>query len=322
MAQHPYNNQSVHLKAFSPEHLQEAVRGAQFEHYILSRVKCDAWLNRWSMGDFTIDTGRYSFPVRVVGAFPSKKLCLGYMRQITSTTWVNGVTADNHTVEFYPEGTELNYRAAPHGQWVSITFDEPSLQEAAGKYLGHEVNLPWNQVVSFRVPPAQRADLDHMINRIWKHPLSGALMVEPILAAIAELLDGFQRTPFGSVARKYQQRKLVLQRSDDYLRANLARPFDLQALAEATGTTGRTLQRTFLAAYGVTPQEWARCLALHRVRKRLLSPDSQRLTVEGIAHEHGFRHMGRFSAYYRELFGEFPSDTIFSSGWVKSVSKS
>jgi AraC-like DNA-binding protein len=32
-------------------------------------------------------------------------------------------------------------------------------------------------------------------------------------------------------------------------------------------------------------------------------------TVTEVAYAHGFEHLGRFSAYYRERFGELPSVT-------------
>jgi transcriptional regulator GlxA family with amidase domain len=60
----------------------------------------------------------------------------------------------------------------------------------------------------------------------------------------------------------------------------------------------------------VTPHEWARCLALHYVRERLKTADARLLTIEGIARDFGFHHMGRFAEYYRGLFGELPSATL------------
>ena len=152
MVDPPFTKRSVELNGFSPERLLEVVRGARLEHYILTRSKCDARLDRWSMENFTVDIGRYSFPVRVVGTFSAKRLCVGYMRDLSDRTWVNGFKADKDTMEFYPTGAELNYRAAPNGEWVAIEFDEQSLQSAARARLGHEVTLPWKHVMSFYVP--------------------------------------------------------------------------------------------------------------------------------------------------------------------------
>jgi AraC family transcriptional regulator, ethanolamine operon transcriptional activator len=310
MIKDPHTTQSVHLQGFSPEQLLEVVRGARFEHYILSRAKCDARLNRWSLGDFTVDIGRYSFPVRAVGSFPKNRLCFGYMRHQSGPTWVNGCVADETTVEFYPNGAELNYRASPHGEWVAIEFEESTLQRAARERLGHEVDLPWKHVISFHVPRVDRLAINRMVTRLWKHPISGVLMIAPILGVIAEMLHAQRRPSFATTISKSQHRQMILKRSDEFLRGHLANPFQLEALATASGTTVRTLQRLFNDAYGVTPQKWARCLALHRARQHLQSPEARALTVQGIANGCGFRHMGRFSTYYRELFGEAPSFTL------------
>jgi len=305
-----FTTHSLHLQSFSPEQLLEVVRGARFEHYILARSRCDARLDRWSTGRFTVDIGRYSFPVRAIGPFPSNMLCLGYMRTAAGHVWVNGLEAGPDTVEFYPAGTELNYRAAANSEWVAIAFEEEPLQTVAQDHLGHELDLPGKQVISFRVPAATRIALDRRVRRLWRHPLSGAVMIEPILGAIAEILDGLRTGELRTMSGSWLHRQEILQRADRYLRANPTAPFDLTDLAEAAGTSMRTLQRTFVQAYGISPLDWARCLSLHRARERLITSEAKRFTVETIARECGFRHMGRFAGHYHELFGESPVHTL------------
>lgn len=56
--------------------------------------------------------------------------------------------------------------------------------------------------------------------------------------------------------------------------------------------------------------QWARCMALHEARRRLRAHDRGDASVEEIARNCGFRHMGRFAGYYGALFGEFPSATL------------
>jgi AraC-like DNA-binding protein len=309
----PITTSSLHLRSFEPDQLLEVVHGARFEHYILGRTRCSARLARWSCGSFTVDVGNYNFPVRAVGEFSRFKLCVGYMRQLTQPSWVNGFTCDRGTMEFYPESSELNYRAAPNAEWIAVEFEREALQIAAREHLGHELDLPWKHAASFPVPRAVRAALDRMIRELWRHPVSGALMITPILGAIATILNEAGNRSAGSIARGLLKRQEMLVRVDGYLQANLADPFNLAALAAAAGATPRTLQREFINAYGMTPQGWARCLALHRVRRRLRGSDGKRLTVEAIARECGFRHMGRFAGYYFHLFGEYPSRTMRST---------
>lgn len=304
--------QSVHLQGFNPDHLMEAVRGARFEHYILARTSCDARLKRWCLGDFSVDVGRYSFPVLVTGAFPAQRLSVGYMRDLRSPARVNGLRADRSTMEFYPGGTELNYRAAPEGEWAVVEFGEESIQAAAMEVLGHPVELPWRHVTSLSVDAGARARLDRMVDQLWSHPLSGTLMVAPILRHLAVILHSQKKgqAPHSQAPGQTRKQAVILSRSDEYLRDYPENPFQLEALASASGTTVRTLQRIFREAYGMTPQQWARCFALHRAHRILRSQEAAALAVHEIARSCGFRHMGRFSEYYRGLFGELPSSTL------------
>jgi len=299
----------LQLKSFDQEELLEAVPGAQFEHFLLNPSSVDAHVDQWSLDDFNVVVGRYSFPVRAMGPFPVNKHCLGFMRHSRKDTWVNGYYVNERTMEFYPHGCELNYRAAPDGEWVAVEFDEPLFHEVAQERLGHAVELEWTKVISFEPPPELRMELDLMIRLLWSHPLSGNRMVRPIMANVASILHGLQTSAPGYTHRKWHHFHEPLQRADAYLKANLGQPFDLATLAANAGASPRSLQRHFTKAYGVTPKQWARCLALHRVRERLLEPGSQQFTIAGLAREYGFRHMGRFATNYQNLFGELPSDT-------------
>lgn len=301
---------SLRLQGFDPEHLADIVNGGRLEHYILTRSKCEVRHERWACENFSVDVGHYSFPVRVLGHFPPDRWSIGYMRAFTEPSWVNGFEAGGEVFQLYPAGTELNYRAAPNGQWVAIELTEPALQCAACERLGHELELPREGATNHRVPRAQLRELDRMVQRSLHQPKTSVSMIGPILGTIAELLAHAQTGTFASLARRWRNRAELLSRADHYLQLSAGSPFDSKALAAAVGSTERSLQMHFLDAYGITPGHWARTLALHRVRDRLLKTDAAKFTVEGVAHECGFRHMGRFSAYYEDLFGEFPSATL------------
>lgn len=302
---------AVHLRAFDPDQLLHAVNGAQFEHFVLGKSRCEARLSHWSCGDLTVDIGNYSFPLRAVGPFPSKKICLGYMRGVRDMVWINGFRVSCQTMEIYPEGVELNYRANAAAEWVAVAFEEEALQRAARARLGRELDVPLRHVRSFIAPPDGRAMLDRLIRRLWNHPVSGAAMVEPILGAVAEIFDSILQDSPRRTRPNWLKRQAMLNRADKFLLTrNSDAPFDLATLAEAAGAHPRTLEREFVHAYGMPPIAWNRCLALHKVRSALLRGEGRKLTLASIAQRHGFRHMGRFSGYYHDLFGERPSHTL------------
>ena len=74
----------------------------------------------------------------------------------------------------------------------------------------------------------------------------------------------------------------------------------------------RTLNHAFSRVLGITPVEYMRNLRLHRVRSELQSSPYE-TTIANIAAKWGFWHMSLFSRYYRELFGESPSETLLLS---------
>lgn len=99
----------------------------------------------------------------------------------------------------------------------------------------------------------------------------------------------------------------VLQRAEAYLRAHFSAPLAMADLANEAGTSVRSLQESFRQYRGCTPSQYLRALRLSEVRKRLdLTPEAP---VTQVALDCGFAHLGRFAGYYRERFGETPSET-------------
>ena len=49
---------------------------------------------------------------------------------------------------------------------------------------------------------------------------------------------------------------------------------------------------------------------MHLAHRALILADAAKTTVTGIATDHGFWELGRFSIEYRKLFGESPSATL------------
>jgi len=81
-------------------------------------------------------------------------------------------------------------------------------------------------------------------------------------------------------------------------------------LATAAGVSERTLRKAFLSCFGVAPAKFLKLRTLNQVRMKLQSTDSSLTTVTQVAADHGIWELGRFSAEYRLLFDELPSETL------------
>jgi len=85
----------------------------------------------------------------------------------------------------------------------------------------------------------------------------------------------------------------------------------VETLATQYKISEKSLQTAFKSLYGFTPSIFIRLMKLNLVYHELLqSSPSTEITILRVAQKWGFKHMGRFSGYYKELFLELPSDTL------------
>jgi AraC-like DNA-binding protein len=81
-------------------------------------------------------------------------------------------------------------------------------------------------------------------------------------------------------------------------------------VADALGVSTRALQQAFRSYAGVNPHQYLLARKLHLARRHLGRIRGLRSPVTEAAVSSGFTHFGRFSGYYRRLFGEAPHETL------------
>lgn len=85
---------------------------------------------------------------------------------------------------------------------------------------------------------------------------------------------------------------------------------NLDSLVKQHQISKKTLHNSFKSLFGFTPDHFLRQLKLNLVHNDLKKNDPKHFTVSQIAQKWGFTHMGHFSCYYSELFGQVPSLTL------------
>jgi AraC-like DNA-binding protein len=100
-------------------------------------------------------------------------------------------------------------------------------------------------------------------------------------------------------------------RAQEFMKANVAMPLTVEAIAEAARCTPRNLQLVFRRVLGMSPMRYLRKLRLEEAQRRLLASDRESLT--SIAQSLGFTNLGRFARDYRATFGELPSQLTRTS---------
>jgi len=93
----------------------------------------------------------------------------------------------------------------------------------------------------------------------------------------------------------------------------------ISSLAKRYNISEKSLQNAFKSLYNFTPLKFMRLLKLNHVYHDLVKQNSKDITVSRVAQKWGFKHMGKFSKYYTELFGENPSTTLKNSSYEQDV---
>jgi AraC-like DNA-binding protein len=125
-------------------------------------------------------------------------------------------------------------------------------------------------------------------------------------AAAAGVLTAIPHWPSSRTNPRTPNARLSL--AEEFILAHVADHISVDDVADAAGMSARGLQGAFQRVHGTTPMSYLRDLRLLMARQQLESGAAT--AVSDVARSVGIAHLGRFSAAYRDTFGELPGDTL------------
>jgi AraC-like DNA-binding protein len=139
-----------------------------------------------------------------------------------------------------------------------------------------------------------------------------AMVKRALLPLLADALAGgsgatVERSP------SLNRRVAAVRVCEAYMREHLDKTVTLIDLSVTSGLRLRSLINAFQAVTGFSPMAYFKRERLSGVRQALQRPHPTRTRVIDVATAWGFWHMGHFTADYREMFGESPSETLRTS---------
>ena len=108
--------------------------------------------------------------------------------------------------------------------------------------------------------------------------------------------------------RSFAYHRLLVRQIDDLIDADPRAVVYTNHLSARLGVTGRTLHNALVAVRGISLHRYLKLRRLWAVRTKIIESEPG-TSIKAIALSHGFWHLGDFSATYRSVFGERPSDT-------------
>ena len=100
-------------------------------------------------------------------------------------------------------------------------------------------------------------------------------------------------------------------KATEHIREHFSENLGIHDLVKLTGVSERCLFEGFKQNLSVSPMQFLMQVRLANVRDELLKkPFDDCGNITQVALNNGFTQLGRFSSYYKDMFGELPSQTV------------
>jgi len=305
-----------------PDDLREATRGADLEIVQLKPGKLRGSIRHIGIGNIGISTGQFSSETRVRGIMHRERVVLGTLLDSAgrSTQWWREIRPGD--VGVFPAHAEID---VVHGGVTAYLVISIPLPELASMLAGEEHLADpafWNTKGVYHTDPLIGAEmlrrLMGIMSGIEQKATSASDHGTDFLkrSIIESFVMSLMSTLPSAGAGFYTGARLVSE-TEDYVDSAGGRPVHISELCSALKVSRRSLHRAFANTLGMGPTAYLRSRRLSAIQSVLRRCDPSTISIGDLAFEYGFPEAGRFAAYYRDHFGEMPSETLRS----KSVSK-
>jgi len=156
-------------------------------------------------------------------------------------------------------------------------------------------------------PAVPSPSLAHRISDVSRAPSVAATSREVPAQAMAQRIDcGTPRTGRGAAKRHAR----IIARFEALSEQAPTEPLHVADVRAEIGVSARTLEYCCKEYYGISACRYLRLQRMRLARGALLAASTGSASVTEIAMQYGFWELGRFSATYRDMFGEAPSVTL------------
>jgi AraC-like DNA-binding protein len=300
----------------SLEDLTDGILGAGLEVTQMSRAPVRGSLVFAAFDDgLTCTSGYLGGRVALTGPLSASMVTLGVGLVFAPGTrhWLNEVTSG--VVGVFLPGDEHDALYPPGSMYAGVTLAAERLEEIAARrdLVLDAKTLGGTRIDAIRkMPVADLSRLRLQFERIHAGELGDAANARMVgMQFLDSMILHLARSPrFVVGGRDPRGLARVVARARAFIHGHLDQPLSVEMIASAAATSHRTLHRAFHVVLGETPYSYVLKLRLHRIRHELVTGAEAACTITMVAHRWSITDMGRFAGWYRDLFGELPSQTL------------
>lgn len=227
------------------------------------------------------------------------------------------VEGDNGTVTVINPNYPVTLEASCDYRNISVSLTGSAVDTALANHLGRKADAP----VSFAPHPhtlnSGAKPVRNLVMQLWSecqehvsHITYDAVgrELETLLASM--LLQQIPNNYSDLLSKESEARPSVAcKQAANFLKKHACEDIRLEDVVGASGMARTSLYTEFKKHYGVTPMEYLRQERLRLAHDILLTAKSTSVFVATVAIDCGFNHFSRFSSYYKNQYGELPSET-------------
>lgn len=215
---------------------------------------------------------------------------------------------------------ELLFRTSHSSEITAAVISGERLEEYAERVEKIELRPLMNKVNPVEaLPPAIQSQLlailyigtEHMVKNSEQgisHPHSWRQFEDNVFHICVQALVAASKN--NSRHHEYRVHRYIVKSVRELTLAQYCDPLTIGDICIKLNISRRSLNHAFQQVLGITPVAYMRNIRLHKIRAELQYKAEQINNIACVASHWGFWHMSLFARYYRELFGECPSETL------------
>ena len=303
----------INLDFDTHESMIEAALHWNFEEYQFGRGPFNAYINAIHTLNIQLANTFRSNGIFIKGKTPKNAYMFAYVKSKGKKTH-NGLSILEDELVVLTENDQLDYIVSSTVEDVTIAINKDFFDDAFKNYfnepfkydkINKRISLKKNRRSEFITSLKEvLRDLIEQNTKLQDDPDFHEKMEHTILQIIFHNINpSTQRKPI-------LQSEINANEMRKYIETNYNKNFNISECCFRKRISERTLRLSFKNLFGVSPKQYHKYYRFGKIHHTLLKSDYPSQTIENIAYDHGFTHMGRFSNNYKSMFGNTPSHTL------------
>lgn len=301
-----------------PQEAKLATTGALKEHELVWRSgKVDSFLRHLQLGDVSLFLLRYGAAVHIEPGELRRFLLFQVPLQGTARITVGDsvVLADSHTGVLISPTLPLRLDWSEGCEQLLLKVPRERIEASCSNLLGTQIEGPVEFSPQFALDTPQGLSWQHQIGALlsWFQEAGHRPPSKWVQAQEETLIQHLLLCQRHNYSELLQRRSGTARRNvrlaAEYIHAHLQEPLDLGAIAQASGSSVRSLCAAFKEQHGLSPMAYVREQRMEKAHAELLA-GAPGLRVTDVALRWGFTHLGRFCTRYRQRYGHTPLNTL------------